>query len=344
MRRIAALLVLLVAALAAAGVLRAAGAPPGWAYAIPLPPPSGAPPATPAPPDTLLRQLPGSTLRFTRQQITDGFGPADWFPEDHPTMPDIVAHGRRPDIRACALCHYPNGKGRQENAGISGLPVSYFIQQMNDFRNGLRRSADPRKANTNMMIALAKAMTPDEINVAAGYFASIPWTPWIRVVETETAPETVSRGGIWIPLEGGRREPIGVRIIETPENPERTEMLRDPRSGFIAYAPVGSVSKGEALVKTGGNGRTLACAACHGDSLDGLGPVPGIAGRSPSYLVRQMYDMQVGARQGEWTELMKPVVANLTDEDFVNIAAYVSSRTPSSGTLARERADPAAGR
>ena len=47
-------------------------------------------------------------------------------------------------------------------------------------------------------------------------------------------------------------EPIGMRIVETPENPERTEMLRDPRSGFIAYAPVGSVKKGEALVKTGG--------------------------------------------------------------------------------------------
>ena len=63
--------------------------------------------------------------------------------------------------------------------------------------------------------------------------------------------------------------------------------------------------------------------------------MPGIAGRSPSYLVRQMYDMQAGARHGEWTELMKPVVAKLTDEDFVNIAAFVSSRAPSPGTAGR---------
>ena len=96
--------------------------------------PAGAPPAAP---DTSPKQIPGSTLSFTRQQISDGFGPADWFPGDHPTMPDIVAHGKRPDARACGLCHYPNGKGRQENAGISGLPVSYFIQQMNDFRSGV---------------------------------------------------------------------------------------------------------------------------------------------------------------------------------------------------------------
>src|SRR4051812_28149902 len=62
---------------------RAAAAMPEWAYAIPQPPAGGAAPAA-APPDTSVRQLPGSTLTFTRQQISDGFGPADWFPSDHP--------------------------------------------------------------------------------------------------------------------------------------------------------------------------------------------------------------------------------------------------------------------
>src|SRR6185436_13152914 len=150
-------------------------------------------------------------------------------------------------------------------------------------------------------------------------------------------PKVVSRGGIWIPIEGADKEPIGMRIVETPENPERTEILRDPRSGFIAYAPVGSVKKGEQLVRTGGT-RTVACAACHGADLTGLGPVPGIAGRSPSYLARQMFDMQAGARRGEWTELMKPVVAKLTEEDLVNIAAYVASRAPSGPSASSPRA------
>src|SRR5882672_4494438 len=233
-----ALVVLAVAALGVTRTLRAAGEPPAWAYAIPLPPPAGAPAA---PADTSMKQLPGSTLSFTRQQISDGFGPADWFPGDHPAMPDIVAHGKRPDARACGLCHYPNGKGRQENAGVSGLPVSYFIQQMNDFRNGLRKSADSRKANTNAMITIAKAMTPEEIKETAEYFGAMKWTPWVRVVEANTVPKMVSRGGIWIPIEGAGAgsEPIGTRIVETPENPERTEILRDPHSGFIAYAPVG---------------------------------------------------------------------------------------------------------
>ena len=305
--------------------LKAAAAMPDWAYAIPQPPAN--PPAAGAPaaaPDTSPKQVPGSTLSFTRAQISDGFGPADWFPGDHPTMPEIVARGRRPDVRACGLCHYPNGKGRQENAGISGLPVSYFIQAMNDFRNGLRKSAESRKNNTNLMINIAKAMTPEEIKETAEYFGSMKWTPWVKVIESDSVPKVVSRGGIWVPVEGAAKEPIGMRIVETPENPERTEVLRDPRSGFIAYAPVGSLKKGQALVQSGG-GRTVACGSCHGADLLGMGPVPGIAGRSPSYLARQMYDMQSGARRGEWTELMKPVVAKLTDEDYVSITAYVAS-------------------
>src|SRR2546426_3368685 len=218
MHRFLALVALGVASLVVTGWLRAAGDPPAWAYATPVARPAGAPPAPAPPPDTSIKHVPGSTLSFTRQKIPDGFGRADCFPEDHPAMPDIVAHGKRPDARACGLCHYPNGKGRQENAGVSGLPVSYFIQQMNDFRDGLRKSAEPRKANTNAMIAIAKAMTPEEIKIAAEYFGKMKGTPCIKVAETGTVPKMVSRGGIWIPVEGNQKEPIGVRIVETPEN------------------------------------------------------------------------------------------------------------------------------
>ncbi len=310
----------------AAGVSLAAD-PPAWAYAIAPPAPAGTAPAAPAAPDTSLKHLPGSSLEFTRAQISDGFGPADWYPGDHPKMPDIVAHGKRPDVRACSLCHYPNGKGRQENAGVAGLPVAYFIQQMNDFRNGNRKSAEPRKTNTNVMITIAKGMTEDEIKAAAEYFGSMKWTPWIKVVEATIVPKTRNAGGMYLTLEGNEKEPLGQRILETPEDAEGTEVLRNPRSGFIAYVPVGSIKKGEALV-TKGAGKTTQCGVCHGADLKGLGPVPGIAGRSPSYLMRQLYDMQQGARKGTWTELMKSVVAGLSEEDLLNIVAYTSSRTP----------------
>jgi cytochrome c553 len=295
-----------------------ADGPPTWAYGTD--PQAASPTASPRPPDTGVKHLPASSAAFTAAQIGDRFNPADWYPGDHPAMPDIVAHGRKPEIWACALCHYPNGKGRPENAGVSGFPSSYFTEQMKEFREGSRSSADLRKKNTNIMIAIAKAMTDEEVKASAEYFAAMKWTPWIKVVETATVPKTHTSVGMFLPLEGNEKEPLGQRIIEMPVDPEATEALRDPRSGFVAYAPIGSIKRGEKLA--------AGCAVCHGVDLKGLGPVPGIAGRSPSYLVRQLYDMRQGTRKGSWTELMKSVVSGLSDEDMLNIAAYTSSRTP----------------
>ena len=336
-------LTLALAFVVAAGVLAAqqqSAVPPPWAYGFASPPgPAGANPAPAAPaapaaqpaPDPTMHKLPGSTLSFPLAQIRDQFGPADWFPGDHPQMPEIVAHGKREQqVAACGLCHYPNGKGRPENAGVSGLPYSYFVQTMMDFKNDARKSADSRKANTNRMISFAKAMTDDEIKAAATYFSSMKWTPWIRVVETDTVPKTRIAGGMFLVQEGAEagKEPIGQRIIETPEKTEDTELLRNSHSGFIAYVPPGSVKKGEALATTGA-GKTTQCAICHGPDLEGLGPVPGIAGRSPSYVARQLYDMKAGTRKGLWTDLMKAVVVNLTDDDLIAIGAYLASRGPS---------------
>jgi cytochrome c553 len=296
---------------------------PYWAYGFNGP--GSVTPPPPAAPDSTPKHLPDSKFEFTRAQISDRFGPADWYPDDHPTMPEVVAHGKKPDVFACSLCHYPNGKGRPENASVADLPISYFIQTMNDFRNGNRRSADPRKGNTNLMIAIAKGMTDDEIKQSAEYFGSMKWTPWMKVIETAMVPKTRIAGGMFLTLEGGEKELLGQRIIETPQNAEATEVLRDDHSGFIVYAPVGSIKKGEDLV-TSGSGKTTQCSVCHGADLKGMGPIPGLAGRSPSYLVRQMYDMQQGVRKGIWSDLMKPVVSKLTDEDMIGIAAYLASR------------------
>ena len=327
---------------AAAGVATAlaADAPPPWAYGFASPPPSTPPvaaaPAPAAAPDTTMHNLPGSKFTFTRAQIANRYGPADWFPEDHPAMPDIVAHGResaQPQIAACSLCHYPNGKGRPENANVTGLSYGYIVQQLMDFRNDARKTSDPRKANTAVMASFTKSMTDEDIKAVATYFSSIPATPWIKVVETDSAPKTKPNGGIFITLQGADAgvEPLGDRIIETPVNAEDTEIRRNPRSGFIAYVPPGSLKKGEALFTAGvpaSGGKVTACTACHGDDLRGLGPVPRLAGRSPSYIARQLYDMQHGNRAGTWTPLMVPVVANLGPDDLLTAAAYLASLQP----------------
>ena len=328
-----------------------ATAPPPWAYGFNAT--TGAPAAdTPdsqargGKDDGTPRHVPGSSLSFTLTQLRNIWAPADWFPNDHPPMPDVVAHGHKPDVRACSFCHYPNGKGRPVNTNLTGLPYNYILHALAEFRNGERTSADDRKGNTRVMIGFAKAMSDDEIDAAARYFSSIKWTAWVRVVETDMAPKTQIANGIFLRVPGDEKEPIGDRIIETPENVELMEVLRDDRSGFVAYVPVGSVKRGETLVKSG-DGKTIQCATCHGSDLMGMEQpspngnsisVPGLAGRSPSYIVRQLYDMQHGLRHGEWTNQMKPVVANLSSDDMLAIAAYLASRpiAPAPATTAQK--------
>ena len=69
----------------------------------------------------------------------------------------------------------------------------------------------------------------------------------------------------------------------------------------------------------------------------GLVNYPAIASRSPSYMMRQMLDMKVGARRGPMTQLMKPVVANLTQDDMLNVVAYLASIKPATPTTTSSR-------
>jgi cytochrome c553 len=271
------------------------------------------------------QHLPGSKASYTTSQINDLFVVPDWYPDAHPPMPEVIAHGRKPDVYACGHCHLPNGQGRPENASIAGLPAAYFTAQMADFKNGLR--TDPEMRNVATMEKLSKAMSDEEIKAAAAYFSSIKPKPWIRVVEVEQVPKTKPAGGMMVVIDGGATEPIGNRIIEVSENVEKTE-LRDPNSGFIAYVPKGSLEKGKELVTSGGRGMTMACTMCHGPDLKGMGNIPSIAGRSPSQMTRQIIDFQTGARNGSMAPMMKGVVSKLAIEDIVAITGYLASQAP----------------
>ncbi|MBM4184816.1 MAG: hypothetical protein FJ207_11490 [Gemmatimonadetes bacterium] len=129
------------------------------------------------------RQLPGSSASYSLVDIRDASNVADWYPEDHPPMPDIIRSGPAgagPARRGCGFCHLPNGMGRPENAPVAALSRGYFVQQLRDFSAGVRRSADPRKPNTNTMIDLARAMTDEEMQQAADYSPRSSGSPGSR--------------------------------------------------------------------------------------------------------------------------------------------------------------------
>ena len=149
---------------------------------------------------------------------------------------------------------------------------------------------------------------------------------------------TATVNGLFLKEDGTATEPLGTRIVELPEDTYQTNILRNPRSGFVAYVPPGSVARGALLAKTGGAvtlrgrttmGPTMECLTCHGQKLEGTLLGPPIAGRSPSYIARQLYDMKMGARRGDVTvATMRASVERLSADDILALAAYVSSVEP----------------
>ncbi len=304
---------LALAVLAAALTLNAQTTRPDWAF---LTPDKDQPPSSEG---TEPKKVPGSAKEYTAAQIDDLSNPPDWFPDEHAPAPSIVQHGKGA-VLACGACHLMSGHGHQESADLAGLSADYIVRTMADFKNGSR--IDPARMN-----AIAKPMSDEDIKQAAEWFAALKPGGWVKVVETDTVPKSyVSvKGRQRLPLPGGGTEPLGHRIIELPLDVARATS-RDPHSGFVAYVPPGSLFKGEALVKNGAGGKTISCAICHGDSLGGLGDVPRIAGLHPAYVARQLYAFQTGTNHSVSSALMKKVVANLTPDDILAIAAYAAAR------------------
>jgi cytochrome c553 len=285
---------------------------PAWAF---LAPDKQQPPASE---ESGSIKVPGSNKEYTAAQIDDLSNPPVWFPDEHGSAPSIVQHGKGA-VLACGSCHLMSGHGHQESADLAGLSADYIVRTMADFKNGTR--IDPARMN-----AIAKGMSDEDVQQAAAYFAALKPGGWVKVVEAESVPKSyVSvKGRQRLPLPGGGMEPLGNRIIELPDDVARATS-RDPHSGFVAYVPKGSIAKGAALVKTGAN-KTISCAICHGDSLEGLGDVPRIAGLHPAYVARQLYAFQTGTNHSVSSALMKKVVANLTADDILAIAAYTAAQ------------------
>ena len=270
--------------------------------------------------DNESRRVPGSALAYKRKEIDDLFNPPIWFPELNVGMPRVVQYGAPPNVRACAACHLASGQGHPESGHIAGLPVAYFKRQIEDYRAGRRN--DPV-----WMSKMSAALSDADVQAAADWFAAVKPIPWLQVVEADTiAKSFFNKSRKRLPHPDGGTEPLGERIAEFPREPDRV-LERDPRAGFVAYVPKGSVARGEALVRQGA-GKTVACASCHGADLKGQGDIPRIAGVSALYTVRQLYAFKTSSRKGEHAAQMVPVVANLQADDITAIAAYTASLAP----------------
>ena len=290
--------------------------------------------------------IPGSDQKFTQARINDPFNAPDWRPKDHLPMPDVVAKGRKPAVMACAYCHTPTGQGRPENSALAGLPETYIKEQLHDLRSGARKPAGPEVYQPSWaMLKIAKAMTDEEIDESAKYFSQQKLKRRVYVIESLRIPR--AERAAWIYEEVGGTEDLEGRLLEVTNELVRHER-RDDRLEYMAYVPPGSINRGKRLATTGkrpdgpiefdktkrteipvaSEERTQVCATCHGPKLMGKDAIPPIAGRQPTYLLRQLLAFRNGTRTGDAAKQMTPVVEKLTLSEMIDLVAYVGSLYP----------------
>ncbi len=287
---------------------------------------SGEKPKEEPKPQEELLGIPDSTQKYTLTQINDAFDAPDWHPDSHGPMPEIVAKGRKPKVMACAFCHTPTGQGRPENSALAGLPEAYIKEQLQDFRSGKRPALGPEKyAPTQAMHTLSATLTDAEIDAAAQYFSQQKLARRHYVIESVNIPR--AEEAAWVYKEVPGSEDLGDRLIEVAPDITRHEH-RDDRMQYTAYVPPGSLFRGKVLATTGDKGKTVVCSTCHGNKLQGTDKIPPIAGRSPTYLLRQMLAFRNSIRTGEAAQQMIPTVEKLELTDMIALAAYVGSLYP----------------
>jgi cytochrome c553 len=267
----------------------------------------------------------GSARSYTQAQLDiDHFVP-DWFPQDHSPAPGVVMVDREPGWPwPCAECHTVNGAGVPATAQIMGLPKAYILEQFAAFRQGRRGTSAPR--TTQDMAQEARSVSDADLQLAADYFSQLKFVPHTRVVETATIPKMHWKYFVQVPDKGNARQPIGERIVEAPVNFDDYQH-GSSRTTYIAYVPPGSIARG-AVIAAKGQGTAPACDSCHGANLKGAGIIPPLAGRSPTYIVRELILFRTGKRTNSEAAPMRLEASQLSVPDMIAVAAYAASRKP----------------
>jgi cytochrome c553 len=219
-----------------------------------------------------------------------------------PKMPEVVAKGKP---LPCMQCYLANGGSHPESAAISGLSVNYIIEQVHAFRDGER--VDVR---TGRMILASKAISEKELKEAAEYYAAIgpERQQWIKTVVSNDVPKgpaPFGGGGFRYHAPDGGTEPLPQgMVVEMAEDDDLVRARDQINGGFVQYVRADDLALGEKVATAGG------CGTCHGADYKGINDVPRLAGQHAVYLIRQLKDMQIGARKDKNVALMRPALKN----------------------------------
>lgn len=296
MRKLFAILVLMLAPVAG----YAADNGLGWAYPVEPPPGTNADAAPPS-------------KRVSQYLILRSY-------TGLPSMPEAVATGKP---LPCMQCHLANGGSHPESAAIAGMSVNYIMEQVHAFRDGER--VDVR---TGRMVQVAKIISEKDLEQAAQYYAAIGASRqhWVKTIvgnEVPKGPAPFGGGGFRYHAGDGGTEPLPVgMVVETAEDDDLVRARDQINGGFVQYVNAEDLALGEKVAAAG------KCGTCHGADYKGIGDVPRLAGQHSLYSIRQLKDMQTGARKDKNVALMQPALAPLSDREIVAVSAYLASKSP----------------
>lgn len=91
----------------------------------------------------------------------------------------------------------------------------------------------------------------------------------------------------------------------------------------LALGTLGTAASAAAADVAAGRAKSVQCAVCHGpQGIATLPEAPNLAGQNEIYLVKALNDFKSGVRTNE---MMTMMVANLSEADIENLAAYYQS-------------------
>lgn len=88
--------------------------------------------------------------------------------------------------------------------------------------------------------------------------------------------------------------------------------------GGLNAANAQDVAAGEELYQS-------VCTTCHGPKAQGMASFPKLSGNSAEYLAERLEQYRAGENVGPNSALMKPMAADLSDDDIANLSAYIAT-------------------
>jgi cytochrome c553 len=212
-------------------------------------------------------------------------------------------------------------------ASLAGESVTVNVANgKNIFENGKpdAGTAPCQSCHGEKALGIDAMRTPRLANIGYAYVVK-QLTNFAEDKRTGTGVGVVMNGFAKSLTEQERRD-VAAYVNSLPKASEPSDLAAIKADG----AKIGESYKGQIVVRYGDNGRMSACISCHGFNGRGADPVyPKIGQQKYNYLVDQLTHWREGSRANDPMGQMRAVAKNLTDDDIINAAAFLSQAADS---------------